>query len=160
MVLAAAVANTDHTSIGGLLVRLVVSLLVVLLVLWVLSQIVRKRGLPGMRGGSRAGRPKPIDVLSRQSLGKGQTLVTVRMDERVLLLGVTPQSITTLSELDPTDYGFAPAAAGTVYEDDDTAIEVRSLPALSTASGGAPAGLLSPTWSQRIDRLRAMTVRR
>jgi hypothetical protein len=54
-------------------------------------------------------------VLARQSLGKGQTLVTVRLDDRILLLGVTPQNITTLSELDPAAYGIAPGS-GQVLE--------------------------------------------
>ena len=49
-------------------------------------------------------------MLARQSLGKGQTLVTVRLDDRVVLLGVTAQSITTLSELDPTVYGIVPGS--------------------------------------------------
>jgi flagellar biogenesis protein FliO len=105
----AAVSNTDaHVSVFSLLARLLISLFVVLMVLWVLAQIVRRKGLPGSRGGGRAVR-RQVDVLARQSLGKGQTLVTVRLDDRVLLLGLTAQNITTLSELDPAAYGIAPA---------------------------------------------------
>ena len=152
----AAVSNTDHVSVLSLLGRLVVSLLVVLLVLWVLAQIVRRRGLPGTRGQlGRGRRPRPVDVLSRQSLGKGQTLVTVRMDDRVLLLGVTPQSITTLSELDPVDYGIAPSADHVV---EAKAVPARPSPALSAATLGAVAG--PGSWSDRLDRWRALTVRR
>ncbi len=113
----AAVSNTDaHVSVFSLLARLVISLFVVLMVLWVLAQVVRRRGLPGSgsRGRGRVAR-RQVDVLARQSLGKGQTLVTVRLDDRILLLGVTAQNITTLSELDPAAYGIAPGS-GQVLE--------------------------------------------
>jgi flagellar biosynthetic protein FliO len=152
-VLIAAAANADaHVSMAGLLARLVISLLVVLMVIWGLAQIVHKRGLPGSRAKARGGRarPRPIDVISRQSLGKGQTLVTVRMDERVLLLGVTAQSITTLSELDPVDFGLAPGP---------DVLELEALPSSSTPELSA-ASLGAGSWSDRIDKWRALTVRR
>ena len=110
-------SNGDaHVSVFSLLARLLISLFIVLMVLWVLAQIVRRKGLPGSRGGAagRAAR-RQVDVLSRQSIGKGQTLVTVRLDDRVLLLGVTPQNISTLSELDPIAYGIVPGTS-TVLE--------------------------------------------
>jgi flagellar biogenesis protein FliO len=113
----AAASNTDaHVSVFSLLARLLISLFIVLMVLWVLAQSVRRKGLPGSRGGAagRAAR-RQVDVLNRQSLGKGQTLVTVRLDDRVVLLGVTAQNITTLSELDPAAYGIVPGA-GKVLE--------------------------------------------
>jgi flagellar protein FliO/FliZ len=107
----AAVSNTDaHVSVFSLLGRLLISLFVVLMVLWVLAQIVRRKGMPGSRGqGGRAAR-RQVDVVARQSIGKGQTLVTVRLDDRIVLLGVTAQSITTLSELDPAAYGILPGS--------------------------------------------------
>src|SRR5580704_2294983 len=107
----AAASNTDaHVSVFSLLGRLLISLFVVLMVLWVLAQIVRRKGMPGSRGhGGRAAR-RQVDVVARQSIGKGQTLVTVRLDDRIVLLGVTAQSITTLSELDPTAYGILPGS--------------------------------------------------
>jgi flagellar biosynthetic protein FliO len=160
--LMAAVSNNDHVSMLSLLGRLVVSLLVVLLVLWVLAQVVRRRGLPGSRGpGGKRSRPRQVDVLSRQSLGKGQTLVTVRTEDRVLLLGVTPQSITTLSELDAEALG----ELGALGPADDGAIEVKALrtgplPALSAGSLRMATGAASQAWSDRLDRWRALTVRR
>jgi flagellar biogenesis protein FliO len=105
----AAVSNSDaHVSVFSLLGRLLVSLFIVLMVLWVLAQIVRKKGMPGSRGAGGRGARRQVDVLARQSLGKGQTLVTVRLDDRIVLLGVTAQNITTLSELDPAPYGILP----------------------------------------------------
>jgi flagellar biogenesis protein FliO len=128
----AAASNTDaHVSVFSLLARLLISLFIVLMVLWVLAQIVRRKGLPGSRGGGagRAAR-RQVDVLNRQSLGKGQTLVTVRLDDRVVLLGVTAQNITTLSELDPTAYGIVPGTS-----------QVLELEAVATAAGPAIAAI-------------------
>src|SRR5580698_838367 len=127
----AAASNTDaHVSVFSLLARLLISLFIVLMVLWVLAQIVRRKGLPGSRGGAagRAAR-RQVDVLNRQSLGKGQTLVTVRLDDRVVLLGVTAQNITTLSELDPAAYGIVPETS-----------KVLELEAVATSAG--PAGAI------------------
>jgi flagellar biosynthetic protein FliO len=169
----AAVSNTDaHVSVLSLLARLLVSLFVVLMVLWVLAQIVRRRGLPGSRGqAGRALARRQVDVLARQSLGKGQTLVTVRLEDRVLLLGVTPQSITTLSELDPASYGIAVTSPGPVLElepigpEEPEPVAARELPSTTTSSSSASstAGSMTSTmfsWNQRLDRLRDRTVRR
>ena len=186
----AAVSNTDaHVSVFSLLARLLISLFIVLMVLWVLAQIVRRKGLPGSRGaGSRAAR-RQVDVLNRQSLGKGQTLITVRLDDRVVLLGVTAQSITTLSELDPAAYGIVPGTtevleleAVTTEGSDgldgsdgsdgsdqsgssDDLGQVRRLPSTTTSSSSASSTTASMTstmfsWNQRLDRLRDRTVRR
>jgi flagellar protein FliO/FliZ len=182
----AAVSNTDaHVSVFSLLGRLLISLFVVLMVLWVLAQIVRRKGMPGSRGnGGRAAR-RQVDVLARQSLGKGQTLVTVRLDDRIVLLGVTAQSITTLSELDPAAYGILPApgpgtggqvveleavtsdAADPQSEGDDHNDTGSGRPLQSTStsasSASSTAGSMSSTmfsWNQRLDRLRDRTVRR
>jgi flagellar biogenesis protein FliO len=188
----AAASNTDaHVSVFSLLARLLISLFIVLMVLWVLAQIVRRKGLPGSRGGAagRAAR-RQVDVLNRQSLGKGQTLVTVRLDDRVVLLGVTAQNITTLSELDPAAYGIVPGA-GNVLEleavataelgrgdgfehdgsdqpppsDDVDLDQLRRLPSTNTSSTSASSTAASMTstmfsWNQRLDRLRDRTVRR
>ena len=159
LAVSAAVSNTDaHVSMFGLLARLLVSLFIVLMVLWVLAQIVRKRGMSGSRGGNRARRP--IDVLSRQSIGKGQTLVTVRLDDRVLVLGVTPQQISNLTELDPSIYGITPGSAEVLeleqVSSDDT------MPALPEADGSSSSTSASAvfSWNERLDRLRERTVRR
>jgi flagellar protein FliO/FliZ len=154
----AAVSNTDaHVSMFGLLARLIISLFIVLMVLWVLAQIVRKRGMSGGRGGNRAKRP--IDVLARQSIGKGQTLVTVRLDDRVLVLGVTPQQISNLTELDPSIYGITPGG-GEVLELEEVSGD-DAVPALPEADGSSSSSASAVfSWNERLDRLRERTVRR
>jgi flagellar protein FliO/FliZ len=181
---AAVISNGDsHVSMFGLLARLLISLFVVLMVLWVLAQVVRRKGLPGSRSGNARSR-RPIDVLSRQSVGKGQTLMTVRLDDRVLLLGVTPQNITTLSELDPALFGIGevldvealatgdePVALNPAVDEEVMAVpnsaasfKAPSSSHSSTNSAGRLSSRLSSpasiSWNERLDRLRARTVRR
>ena len=45
-----------------------------------------------------------IQVLERAAIGPDRTLMIVRTGERVWLLGVTPQCIQPIGELDPADY--------------------------------------------------------
>ena len=53
------------------------------------------------RGGGENG---TIRVLERTAVGPDRTLMIVRTGERVWLLGVTPQCIQPIGELDPADY--------------------------------------------------------
>jgi flagellar protein FliO/FliZ len=164
---AGAVAGV-HVSLVSLLGRLVISLLVVLGVLWGLAQIVRRRGMSsGARtAGRRAGsRPRPLDIVSRQSLGKGQALVTVRLEDRVLLLGVTPQNITTLSVLDHSDVGTDEAPPEVVQAERRSHLELqgnkgRSLPGQPGRGAGRSGNPHPLSWAGRIEQWRAMTVRR
>jgi hypothetical protein len=61
----------------SLLARLVISLFVVLMVLWVLAQVGRRRGLPGSgsRGRGRVAR-RQVDVLINDNLlARGEVVV-------------------------------------------------------------------------------------
>lgn len=153
------VQTGTHVSVLSLLARLVVSLSVVLFVVWGLAQFVRRRGLPGVRSaGARGRKPSQIDVIGRQSLGKGQTLVTVRTEDRVLLLGVTARSITMLSELDRAGDGVTPEFGNAVPE--ATALPPVPLSLLPAAAGAAGGATASGSWADRVERLRSLTVRR
>jgi flagellar biogenesis protein FliO len=172
--LASASATTDtgaHVSIASLLARLVVSLLIVLMILWVLAQIVRRKGLPGSRRRGQNGRPRQVDVLTRQSIGKNQTLMTVAAHDRVLLLGVTSQQIVTLAEMDPAAYGLH-AAIDVAEPLDVEVVDVDALPpsgppslsVVPAAGPGADEGHVRPSpkaiWNDKLDQLRALTVRK
>lgn len=53
-----------------------------------------------------------VELLVRQMLGKDEMLLIIRTGGRVFLLGVTPQHIELLRELDPEKYkDMSPAAA-------------------------------------------------
>jgi flagellar biosynthetic protein FliO len=172
-----------HVSIVSLLGRLVVSLTIVLGFLWGLAHFVKRRGITGgprAGGGKARSKPRSIDVLTRQSLGKGQALVTVRLDDRILLLGVTPQSITNLSELDSPDLDPDGHPAELEAPDGPAALAGPDLSVLTAGAlltkrhrlqgrlagtaPGAPhqtAGQPHPlSWSGRLEHLRSLTVRR
>lgn len=107
---------STHVSLGSVFFRLLVSLVVVLGVIWILAQYVKRRGMPGARrtpGARVRGSGPSIEVLTRQPLGKGIALVMVRVGTTLLLLGVTAQQVTTLGELDPDTLELGEEAVGT-----------------------------------------------
>jgi flagellar biosynthetic protein FliO len=81
-------------SVLGLLARLVVSLAVVLGLMLGAAWVLRRRG-----GGFT--RPSGVtEVIARQSLSRTASLQVVRVGERTLVLGVTEQSVSYLTEAD------------------------------------------------------------
>ena len=68
---------------------LLVVITLIPLVVWALKQLQRLR-LPG--------NTRRLEVAAQLALGARERLVMVRVDERMLVLGVTPQQITLLSE--------------------------------------------------------------
>jgi len=76
---------------AALLLRLVVALASVLGLVWLFS-----RGLT--RGRGRRLVPGMTEVVSRQALSRAASVVVVRVGERVLVLGVTEQQVSLLTE--------------------------------------------------------------
>jgi flagellar protein FliO/FliZ len=74
----------------GTTVQVIFSLLVVLGLMWGLARLV-KRPLGARKGGL-------IDVLGRQQLSRGASLVVVRVADRAMVLGVTDGHVTLLTE--------------------------------------------------------------
>lgn len=102
-------------------------------------------------------RGEPLAVLSRQHLTRGGAVALVRIADRGLVLGVTEQEISLLTETHlPQDHPPAPTAqavAGALYEPDAPAeIPQRRQP-------GDPYDLLI-TWRDAVAALRERTVRR
>jgi flagellar biosynthetic protein FliO len=62
------------------------------------------------------GRRGPIDILATRAIGPRRSLVLVRAGERTLLLGVTPQSIQTLSEFEPEGGPWSETSPGQSFE--------------------------------------------
>ena len=80
----------------SLLGMLITVLLILLLAYWV-TRFIGQRGLPGWaRGVQNSG---GLRVMWQLSLGKGERLVLVSLDERCLLRGVSGGGITVLTEL-------------------------------------------------------------
>ena len=110
---------------------------VVLLVMVLAAKVARNRNF----GGVRRSRSVNIEVLARQPFGKTASLAVVNVGGKTLVLGVTDQSVTVLTEADPS------------------AIEIEAGPEAHRTEplGGAVRPGL--TWKVWIDQLRERTLR-
>jgi flagellar biosynthetic protein FliO len=91
----------EGPSLGRLFVQMTVALGVVFAlmagVLW-----AARRWLPQVGGrSSRNNAIRGIEVLATRPIGQRRSLMLVRIADRTLLLGVTPQSIQALTEMEP-----------------------------------------------------------
>ena len=123
-------------SLLGLVGRLVVSLAVVLSLMAAAAWILRRRGGTFLRGGKAS----VIEVLARQSLTRTSSVQIVRLGERAIVLGVTDQSVTYLTEGDPAEYAGSVAMGVTALETegsgDDRTASSRGATRTSTARMG------------------------
>ncbi len=143
-------------SIIGLLARLAVSLAVVLGLMLGAAWVLRRRGTGFTRSASGA-----TEVLARQTLSGTASLQVIRVGERALVIGVTDQSVTYLSEADLDELRPAAidmrggSAMGRVIDHDGSGA-TRTAP-----SGGATDGSGSgSTWTGFVEGLRDRTSRR
>ena len=77
------------------LVRLAASLGMVVAIILVAAKVLRRRG--GLRLGRSASGPR-LDVLDRTSLSRSASVAVVRVGGRGLVVGITDQSVTLLTE--------------------------------------------------------------
>jgi flagellar protein FliO/FliZ len=137
-----------------LALRVGLSLACVLGLVWLFSKGALKAG-----GRASSGRGA-VQLLARQSLSRTSSVAVVQVGERALVLGVTEQHVTLLTEADAA--AVAPAQE-TVQR---TPVEAtRARPAAATAvpmprSPLAGSALSPATWTQAIDALRERTIRR
>lgn len=117
----------------GMLLRLVLAMGIVLALMAVAAAAVRRSG--GGPIGRRRG--APIEVVSRQPMGRRASVALVRAGGKGLVLGVTDHTITLLAETDPDEL-------------EPPQFEQRT---------GTPAAPASP-WTAFLDNLRERTVRR
>lgn len=172
-------------SLPGLILQVVMALGVIVLFVWVVSKVARSRAgrmllggasVSGLFGGAGGKRQAPIDVVSRQMLGKGISLIIVQVEGRLLLLGVTqhnvsvladlagPQDVTELQDIagfqtgvgsrDPAEIHDTAGSQNLAGRQGFTRRGTRTVPG-RTAGSSPVAGSTSP-----IEYLREMTVRR
>lgn len=72
----------------------------ILVMAWLCTRAIGKYGVPG---SSNRGKSEELSVLRQISIGRNQRLVLLRVGERCLLLGVTEQCITVLTEMEHTE---------------------------------------------------------
>jgi flagellar protein FliO/FliZ len=113
-------------------VRIIFSLLVVLGLMWGLARLV-KRPLGARKGGL-------VDVLGRQQLSRGASLVVVRVADRAMVLGVTDGHVTLLTEAELAAIEeYQPEAA--VHRE---SLSLESLSGSADAYGNRSAPVVSP----------------
>lgn len=124
-----------NVSVIGLLGRMVVSLAVVVGLMYAVAKVARKRLGVGTVGMPKA---QQLQLVARQTLGKGAAVAAVRSGDRLLLLGVTEQNVSLLSESD--------LLVEDLVENPETE--------------RANVALKPPNWADLLDRARALTARR
>ena len=149
--------------------RVVLSLVVVLVLLWVAARALRKNQRRSMHGVD-------VDVLARQPLAQRSSLAIVQVGDRALVLGVTESRVELLTEAPLASLIATRDVQDVPVTDDDHALdasldEVRvpaglvaqrkpSLPHGTTPGGLAGSALSPATWAKALDAVREMTVRR
>ena len=139
----------EDVSVVSLVVRVVVSLGVVLAVMAGAAAVLRRGGFGGAGGGGGGGLGRSraakhsVEVIGRVGLGRNTSVTVVRVGGRALVLGVSDQKVTLLTETDPADLvppSIDPESPGTA------------------APGGFPPA--SSAWKAVVEQLRERTVRR
>jgi flagellar protein FliO/FliZ len=122
----------------ALFARLIMSLAVVIGLMWVAANVLRKRGFSGV-AGRRAVRGPQVELLARRPLGRNASITVVRVGDRTLVIGVTDHQVTKLGEVE--------------FEDIDLNED---------ATWTAPSGGTSPAsaWKTMLDQMRNRTARR
>ena len=134
----------------ALVLRLAVSLTVVIGLMVLLAAFMKKRGLVagGVPAGRRGGTPIAIDVVGRRALGRQAQVAVVRTAGRLLVLGVTDQHVTILTETAADECA------------DIEVLDTANPGSQRTGSPTAAANRPGPAWKTMLDSMRDRTVRR
>ena len=143
--------------------KMAISLAVVLGLMWFIARASRKP-LKARAAGA-------LTVLARQQLSRGSSVAVVRVADKALVIGVTENQVTLLTETDLAAMTEALAPVEAVSRTpvdltegaDGVGTELAAVTELDSARGRtALAGsALSPaTWKQTVDFLRERTARR
>jgi flagellar protein FliO/FliZ len=140
----------------SLAVRMLLSLVVVLVLLFIAARFTR-------RGRPRGGGPE-ITVLSRVTVGSKASVAVVRLADRALVVGVTDQSVTLLTEGPASELIPAtetPAQSTRVVRRAVTDEALAGADAVPASARPLEGSALSPaTWRRTVDAVRDLTVRR
>ena len=123
-----------------LFARLIFSLAVVIGLMWVAANVLRKRGFSGA-SPRRGPRGPQVDLVARRALGRNAAIAVVRVGERSMVIGITDHQVTNLGEVDLTD--------------DDIDLDEGN-------TWTVPSGNTSPTsaWKTMLEQMRNRTARR
>jgi flagellar protein FliO/FliZ len=128
----------------GMIARLFLSLGVVMALMFGLTHFLRRRGMGGLAPSKarRSVEGADVEVLARKPLGRNASIAIVRAGPKAMVLGITENMVTMLTEADVR-----------VIDLEDTEVQRTVLP--RAAISGA-----NPTWKTMLEGLRDRTVRR
>ncbi len=137
-------------SLTQLLPRLLLSMVAVIGAMALIARLLGNRKIPGTGGlrlGSVAASKKraAFEVISRHSIGRHASVALVRAGDTTLVIGVTDQNVSLLTQLDEI------ALVESEIDAQGTDVDVDA--AITTA---AP----SPAWTGLLTQVRERTVRR
>lgn len=121
-----------------LFARLILSLVVVIGLMWVAANVLRKRGFAGV-ASRRGPRGPELELLARRPLGRNASIAVVRVGDRSLVVGVTDHQVTKLGDVEITDIDL----------DEDNTWTVSS----GAGGSGTP-------WKTMLEQMRNRTARR
>ena len=122
----------------GLFVRLIMSLGVVIGLMWIAANVLRKRGIAGTGPARKGSRGPEVELVARKPLGRNASIVVVRVGDRSMLVGVTDQRVTNLGDVDFADVEL--------YEDNTWTV---------SSGGTTPAS----AWKMMLEQMRNRTAR-
>jgi|SRR5690242_10261527 flagellar protein FliO/FliZ len=95
-----------------LFIRLIFSLAVVIGLMWIAANVLRKRGLISGSGTARRNGPRvDIELVARRPLGRNSSIAVIRVGERAMVVGVTENSVTKLDDTDLPEIDLNEAGA-------------------------------------------------
>lgn len=101
--------SAEEVSIGGLIARMALSLGVVFGLIWLVSWGAKKY-LPNQVNAVRGG---AIKILSTRSIGARKSLMLVRVQDKTILIGVTPSGMNMLTEVEESGEAWRDVSART-----------------------------------------------
>ena len=140
----------DTASTIGMFARLLFSLSIVIGLMWIAAQQLRKRGYGGV-GGKRPGGGVQVELLARRSMGRNSSIAVVRVGDRSMDVGVTDHQINNLGDVDIDEIDLESATW--------TATPALPAPASATSSSNG-AGTPTSPWKTMLEQMRSKTTRR
>jgi flagellar protein FliO/FliZ len=135
----------DTASTIGMFARLLFSLAIVIGLMWVAAQQLRKRGYGGI-GAKRPGAGVQVELLARRSMGRNSSIAVVRVGDRSMVVGVTDHQINKLDDVE-------------IEEIDLETANWTATPALPAPAGSRTGTPTSP-WKTMLEQMRSKTTRR
>jgi len=124
-----------------LFARLIFSLAVVIGLMWVAANVLRKRGFSGANP-RRGPRGPQVDLVARRALGRNAAIAVVRVGDRSMVVGITDHQVTNLGDVE-------------LLPGDDIELNEGNTWTVSSGATGS-----TSAWKTMLEQMRNRTARR